>query len=434
MKTRGKVEKKRKRDLVYYENHCKSEEQREKKRKKDKERRERKKVEERMVDERFLVNLQKLEELKKAAKKEVEKPSLGCADPPKPQEPHEEMVDQSAEESEEDKVVVKDHWDSFRAVVFTFLLNPKSVKDLTSLSESELESLEDECLVNIYMTTYDGEPRKSIFSASAIPARCFLFFTLFWLRHYPPLSTLSAIFKIHKRTCSKILRRTIAALAKTFTNEVVFPSDSEMSAMMFTYGQNFGLGTIVCAVDGTEIRISRPSNAGMQSKTWSVKKHQNSLNLIIITKLTGEIIYFSPVQAGAHDQKQWNLLNLRSLFLGKTHGIIGDGGFTFNPKTEPEQINGQKPVKKPRKSTLTARQKNWNRKLSEMRVIVENTIRVLKVFKIVGSVFRHWRNGHGQISIDMVVRICVALANRRIRKIGLRPLNWKASDWRDVCT
>ena len=58
----------------------------------------------------------------------MEKSSLGCADPPEPQEPHEEIVDQSAEE---DKVVVKDHWDSFRAVVLTFLLNPKSVKDLT---------------------------------------------------------------------------------------------------------------------------------------------------------------------------------------------------------------------------------------------------------------------------------------------------------------
>ena len=155
--------------MVYYENHCKSEEQREKKRKKDKERRERKKVEERLVDERFLVNLQKLEELKKAAKKEVEKALLGCADPPEPQEPHEEIVGQSAEELKEDKVMVKDYWDSFQAVVLTFLLNPKSVKDLTSLSESKLESLEDECLVNIYMTTYDGELRKSMFSASAIP-------------------------------------------------------------------------------------------------------------------------------------------------------------------------------------------------------------------------------------------------------------------------
>ena len=179
-------------------------------------------------------------------------------------------------------------------------------------------------------------------------------------------------------------------MAKTLANEVVFPSDSEMSAMMFTYGQNFRLGTIACAVDGTEIQISRPSDAGMQSKTWCVKKHQNSLNLIIITKLTGEIIYFSPVQAGAHDQKQWNLLNLHSFFLGKTYGIIGDGGFTFNTKTEPERINGEKPFKKLKKGTLTVHQKNWNRRLSEMRVIVKNTIWVLKVFKIVGLVFCHW--------------------------------------------
>ena len=57
--------------------------------------------------------------------------------------------------------------------------------------------------------------------------------------------------------------------------------------------------------------------------------HQNSLNLLIITKLNSEIIYFSPVQVGTHDQKQWNLLSLWSLFLGRLC-ILGDGGFTFN--------------------------------------------------------------------------------------------------------
>jgi len=67
-----------------------------------------------------------------------------------------------------------------------------------------------------------------------------------------------------------------------------------------------------------------------------------------------------------------------------------------------------------------------------MRVVVENAIRVLKVFKILGSVFRHWRGGHGQINADHVVRICATLANRRIKKKPLRGPDWKTKEWRAV--
>ena len=148
-----------------------------------------------------------------------------------------------------------------------FLSNAKSVKSLTSLTLDEFESLEKENQNNIYLTIYDGERRKSIFSASPVPTRSFLLLTLFWLHHYPSLATLAAIFDVYSRTCSRIIRRTVNSLVKTFANEVVFPSDTEMSTMMFTYGQNFGFRTSVCIVDRTEIRISRPSNSVLQRKT-----------------------------------------------------------------------------------------------------------------------------------------------------------------------
>ena len=208
-----------------------------------------------------------------------------------------------------------------------------------------------------------------------------------------------------------ILKRVTTALSKMFANEIVFPTDTEMSAMMYTLGQNKEFGVSVCAVDGTEIQISQPSHKETQRKTWSVKKHQNALNCMIMTKLNGEIIYFSPLSTSPHDQKQWNQLDLQSHFVGKRFGVLGDGGFCFNQKNEKEPIHGQKPVKKKKKGTLTSDEKYWNGKLSEMRVIVENSIRVVKVFKVVGSVYRHWRGGRGQINVDHVMQICVCLAN-----------------------
>ena len=105
---------------------------------------------------------------------------------------------------------------------------------------------------------------------------------------------------------------------------------------------------------------------------------------------------------------------------------MGDGGFTFNIQSEEEVIHGFKPHKKPKQGTLTSAQKKWNTKLSEVRVVVENSIRVIKTYKILGGVFRHWRNGKGQINGNHVLTICVALANQRIKKKPFRAADWKA--------
>ena len=214
-------------------------------------------------------------------------------------------------------------------------------------------------------------------------------------------------------------------------NDIQWPSDDEMNNLCDSEFQNLGFSRCVCVIDGTEIQISRPKNSKIQTDTWSGKKKQNSLNVMVITKLNGEIIYHSPLRVGAHDQSHMNELKLREKFIGKEYGIMGDGGFTFNTKGEEERIHGKKPFRKPKNGLLTSAQKSQNTKLSEVRVVVENSIRVVKTYKVLGGVFRHWRNGHGQINGNHVLSICVALANRRIKQKPLRAVNWKASDWRD---
>ena len=108
---------------------------------------------------------------------------------------------------------------------------------------------------------------------------------------------------------------------------------------------------------------------------------------MIITKLNGEIIYYSPLRIGAHDQSHWNELNLRQAFVGKQFGIMGDGGFTFNRELDVERIKGFKPYKTPKNGTLNDDQKIWNRKISEVRVVVENAIRAVKSYKILAGIF-----------------------------------------------
>ena len=126
-----------------------------------------------------------------------------------------------------------------------------------------------------------------------------------------------------------------------------------------------------------------------------------------------------------------NELKLREKFIGKEYGIMGNSGFTFNKKGEKERIHRKKPYKKPWNRSLTYAQKSHNTKLSEVRVVVENSIHVIKTYKVLSGVFHHWRNGHGQINGNHVLTICIALANRRIERKPLRTDDWKASDWRN---
>ena len=106
-----------------------------------------------MVDDRYLENLKKLEELKNSAKKMDDIPLPPDAHPPVMQEPNDE---QPPKKLVDDEIKEKNQWCPFLAISSSFLTNWKSVKDLTSLSIHEFDSLADECLPNTYLTKFDG--------------------------------------------------------------------------------------------------------------------------------------------------------------------------------------------------------------------------------------------------------------------------------------
>jgi hypothetical protein len=62
------------------------------------------------------------------------------------------------------------------------------------------------------------------------------------------------------------------ALAKHFDNEIKLPSDNEFSLLMYSFRHNTGIMTATCTLDGTEIKIFRPSCADIQRRTYSGKK------------------------------------------------------------------------------------------------------------------------------------------------------------------
>jgi hypothetical protein len=247
---------------------------------------------------------------------------------------------------------------------------------------------------------------------------------------------------IPESSLTSVLQRTLTALDIVFSDELSWPSDHYLDDRARKFASILGdqFANLVAVVDGTEIRINRPSDQHFQKEVYSVKKKQHSITLLLISTIDGILLYASDPLIGANDQRHWNALQLHKLFENKSYGIVGDSAFTFNSKrsqknTEPNDIIGFTPYRKPKKGQLSKEQKEYNRHLSSLRVVIENVIAQLKKWRILKGTYRHFsliRNN--QIDFSLATRVLTVIVARSLRKRSLRCSNWgyptsNSSDW-----
>jgi hypothetical protein len=72
-----------------------------------------------------------------------------------------------------------------------------------------------------------------------------------------------------------------------------------------------------------------------------------------------------------------------------------------------------------RKSLKTYEDKYYNKYLSSMRVIVENSINCVKQWRILKCVYCYWHNGKGLIKVNNVLTM-VVVTNRKIKQNPIR--------------
>lgn len=78
--------------------------------------------------------------------------------------------------------------------------------------------------------------------------------------------------------------------------------------------------------------------------------------------------------------------------IAATTCVLADSGYQGLHK---EHANSRTPTKKPRGGELTPPQKQANRELSRERIVVENVIRHVKIFRIVAERYRNRRRRYG---------------------------------------
>lgn len=127
-------------------------------------------------------------------------------------------------------------------------------------------------------------------------------------------------------------------------------------------------------------------------------------NLVLVDESTPWIEYLSPTEGGKnHDKKLADESEL-TLPVGVT--LVKDKG--FEGFEIPGVCNGQ-PQKKPRGGQLTDLEKNLNRVISQIRIVVEHVIAGVKRCRIVKDIFRNTSTGFD----DLVMELACGLHNFR---------------------
>ena len=105
----------------------------------------------------------------------------------------------------------------------------------------------------------------------------------------------------------------------------------------------------------------------------------------MIDKKTGKIICIDVGQGKRHDFRLFKTSKVR---ISKKVKLLADSGYQGVKKIHP---NSELPKKNSKKNPLTKEEKRANHRISSERVIIENVIRKVKIFRIMAEKYRNRR-------------------------------------------
>ena len=206
-----------------------------------------------------------------------------------------------------------------------------------------------------------------------------LLMCLMYYRLYVTQELLAVLFDLDKSNVSRRINYLQPLLAQVFAipSRKISLKDANTSETQL----------IQIFVDATEQVIQRPGKG--QRRYYSGKKKRHTLKNQIETDTKGQILTVSrSYQGRVHDKKIYD--KTRSYPDQKNVGKIGDLGYIGIPKMTT-------PFKKPKGKSLTKEQKAANRELAKVRIVVEHSIRKMKIFKILQDRYRNPLNKHSLI-------------------------------------
>ena len=240
-----------------------------------------------------------------------------------------------------------------------------------------------------------------------------LLFILYYFKTYPLQELIGFEFGMGQaqacvwvHTLSAVLKQTLGAL-KQLPERVPRKLATSLTKS----------GETRFVIDGTERKIQRPKDAVEQTKYYSGKKHTHTVkNDVIVTLKSRVVKYLSQTYEGKKNDKKICDEEQPTFPSGST--LYKDAGFQGY---EPVGVKTFQPKKKPRGRDLSAKDKQRNHRISQVRVVVEHVIAGAKRCRIVKDILRNTKDKFD----DLVMEIACGLHNfrtsRRSKQKGAIP-------------
>ncbi|CAN7950319.1 unnamed protein product [Ixodes pacificus] len=213
-------------------------------------------------------------------------------------------------------------------------------------------------------------------------------------------------FGVHEATVSRLFTTWINFLQRELSTLARLPFLHEIQ-MYLPHAFRHFLNTRI-VLDGTEVRIQRPSSLAAQRQTFSPYKHFNTYKAVIGCTADGYISYVSKLWGGSVSDRliveESGLLGL----LESGDAIMVDKGFKLN--NIPPGVQVHIPAfRKPQEPQMPEEDVAHSRRVASARVIVERVIGRVKQFHILDRPFPIT-----MIDIaNQVFQVCCFLSNFR---------------------
>lgn len=228
-----------------------------------------------------------------------------------------------------------------------------------------------------------------------------------WLRKYPCLDTLALIFDISPSTVSALIHRVIPVLWRYFHNQVVWPTNAEWNALR---GNWRNVPNAVGCIDGTPHEIYRPE-VEPQRQFYSGHRHYHLMNTQLIVDNLGNIVFLQAGFLGSmNDSGNFNLMERigpgTNYDMPQNVFLLADKGYADTPPlvTPFRALQIRRMARGDQR-----RARRFNRTIAKCRILVEHTIKHVKTYRSISSIWRHPRWFQ-----PIVVELCTFLAQRHV--------------------
>lgn len=290
------------------------------------------------------------------------------------------------------------------------LKNNRLMQALTGMSTKAFKALEP-IFSEIMFEYFNNKPRQRAVGGGRKGAlgdySGKLFYILFYLKAYPTYDIAGFIFGADKSQCCTWTKEYLPLLEKALGRTIQLPKRKIRSVEEFfeMFPECKDL-----FVDGTERRTQRPKKAKNQQKLYSGKKKAYTRKNIIACDENRRILFVSPTKGGrVHDLKQFKKWQLGE-GIPKHVTLWGDKGFIGVSQSLRHGSPVVTPHKKPRGKEMSLEQRQDNKVISGIRMVVEHAIGGIKRF---GSMSNVYRNKKGQD--DQMILVCSALWNLHLQ-------------------